>query len=83
MEISGIDRVHTVNKLGTSEKVTASTIVSDTLSISSDAQKKAEWVEMLKSMPDVRPEKIQAALSNHSYLQPEVLAEVARQLLNS
>jgi hypothetical protein len=63
MEISGIDKVQTIKKVEIQEGVQPAHI-EDTVIISSESKKKAEWVEMLKQMPDIRDDKIAAALAN-------------------
>jgi len=61
MEISEIQKAKSVGKLQRKEGMQLTGKVEDRLSISSESEKKALWVEMLKEMPDVRPEKIEAA----------------------
>ncbi|MFC2049144.1 flagellar biosynthesis anti-sigma factor FlgM [Chlamydiota bacterium] len=73
MEINGITTIQTLNKASPKEGVQAARI-EDKVTISSDAKKRAEWVEILKQMPDVRPEKIVAALS-HPTVSAAQLAE--------
>ncbi len=83
MEVTGIDKVQTLGKIVRKEAIAAARI-EDKLTISAESQKRAEWVEMLKSMPDVRPERIDAALRSDAWLNPaKVLADVAHHLLNS
>lgn len=80
MEISGIEKVQSLKKLVPKEGIQAAR-VEDTLTISTEAQKKAEWVEMLKKMPDIRPEKIEAALS--LTITPAILRATAQKMLDS
>lgn len=73
MEISEIQKAHSVGQIQKKEAI-ASTKLADRLSISSEAEKKAQWVEMLKEMPDcVRSEKIEAA--QHASPSSQQLAE--------
>lgn len=76
MEITGVDRIQTLHKTHSKEGI-AATRLEDTLTISADAQKKAEWVEKLKNMPDIRPEKIASPHSN------KVLSIVAHKIATS
>lgn len=78
MEITGIDTIQTVKTVGPKEAIQAAR-VEDTVTISTDAKKRAEWVEMLKQMPDVRPEKIAAALAHPAIS----VAELANHMLQS
>ena len=64
MEISEIHKTKSVGKLQKSESIAPAKRVEDRLTISSESEKRAAWVEMLKEMPDVRPEKIAAALKS-------------------
>ena len=83
MELSEIDKVQTVKKIHKKE-ATASAKIEDTLSISSEAQKKADWVDKIKKLPDIRPEKIEAALGREEgLLQSTILAEVALKIQSS
>lgn len=61
MEVSEIQKTGSVGQLQRKEGI-QKTEIKDHLSISSEAEKKAAWVEMLKEMPSVRPEKIESAL---------------------
>jgi hypothetical protein len=61
MEISEIQKAKSVSQLRQKEGVQQTKVV-DHLSISFESEKKAIWVEMLKEMPDLRPEKVEAAL---------------------
>lgn len=67
MEVQGIDKTQSVKKLGKGEAVSQSVRVEDSLSISAEAHKRAEWVEALKAMPDVRIDAIETALSSSSW----------------
>lgn len=78
MEITGIDTIQTVKTIGSKEAIQAAR-VEDTVTISTDAKKRAEWVEMLKQMPDVRSEKVAAVLT-HSAISP---AELANHMIQS
>lgn len=78
MEITGLDTIQTVKKVGHKEAVQEAR-VEDTVAISAEAKKRAEWVDMLKQMPDVRPEKIAAALA-HPPISP---AELAQHMIRS
>jgi hypothetical protein len=62
MEIYGIDSIQSVKTTALQEAVHAPHI-EDTVIISTEAQKRAEWVDILKQMPDVRHENMAAALS--------------------
>jgi hypothetical protein len=63
MEISGITQVHGIRKIESKESVQTVRMEADTVAISPEAKKKAEWVNiLLHEMPDIRPEKIEAAL---------------------
>ncbi len=64
MEISEIQKSKSVGKLQKNEGVRQQAKIEDRLSISSESAKRAEWVEMLKEMPDIRPEKIEAAFKS-------------------
>jgi len=64
MNISSIDQIQTVKKVCKSQVSQMQSEPLDVCSISSESKKKAEWVEMLKSMPDIREEKIIAASSS-------------------
>jgi hypothetical protein len=80
MDVSAVEKIQTVNKTVSQEAVQTAKL-EDTLSISSDVQKKAEWVEMLKQMPDIRQEKIAAALSSDAFSQhAKILTDVARKI---
>jgi hypothetical protein len=79
MEISSIDKIRTLNKAIKKEGVQAARI-EDTLSISTEGQKKAEWVEMLKKMPDMRADKVNSIVSKDPLAQPAILAEIARKI---
>jgi hypothetical protein len=78
MEITRIDTTHTIKKVVPKELV-PTTHVEDSISISTDAKKHAEWVEMVRDMPNIRPEKIAAALLRL----PISAAELARHMLQS
>jgi hypothetical protein len=81
MDIAGIDKLQRLHKVANKGSVQQAAQLEDSLSISSEAQKKEGWVENLKQMSDMRPEKIKAALSSHY---PENLfAEVARKIQSS
>lgn len=79
MEISGIDKLQSLKKVTPKEGVQHAARVDDTVAISSESKKRAQWVEMVKNMPDVRAEKIQAALM-HTSPSP---AELAQKMLES
>ncbi|MCC5831553.1 MAG: hypothetical protein JJU12_00720 [Chlamydiales bacterium] len=64
-EISEIQKTKALGQIHKKEGVGRPQVV-DTLSISSESEKKAIWVEMLKEMPDLRPEKIEEALNSTS-----------------
>jgi len=82
MEVDSINKIQTANKI-TKKTPVQSAKIEDTLSISIEAQKKAEWVKLLQQMPDMRPEKIEGALSSDIFSCPaKVFAEIARQILN-
>ena len=70
MEITGIDTIQTLKTVGSKEAIPAARI-EDTVTISADAKKRAEWVDMLKQMPDVRPEKV---VLSHSLISSAELA---------
>jgi|GEM_PF-3293769 Anti-sigma-28 factor, FlgM len=78
MEIAGVNSVHSVKQVIRGEAVQTACI-EDTVAISSEAQKKAEWVEKLKQMPDIRPEKIAQAL----VAPPVSASELAHKMLQS
>lgn len=69
MEISGIDKIQGVKKLGQKEGIKAVPIEDTVTTHSSEVQKKEQWVGMLKEMPEIRPEKIAAALSSKPHLE--------------
>jgi hypothetical protein len=80
MDIAGIDKVQRLHKVATQGSVHAAKLETDSLSISSEAQKKAGWVEQLKQMPDIRPE-IEALPASHWHSYSEtIFAEVARKI---
>ena len=60
MEILGVERTQTLQRVSKKE-IVPEVRLADTLTISNESQKRAEWVEKLKQMPDIRPEKIEAA----------------------
>jgi len=62
MEISEIQKVKSVGQLKKKEGVEHTSTIKDSRSTSSECIKKAEWVKMLKEMPDVRPEKVTDAI---------------------
>jgi hypothetical protein len=85
MEITGLDTIHTVQKLAPKEALKEAlhtAPIKDPLDISSDARKKADWVEKLKLMAPIRPERIEAALAKE-HTSPEILATVAQRLMHS
>ncbi|MCH9627414.1 MAG: hypothetical protein K0U10_06655 [Gammaproteobacteria bacterium] len=63
MEISEIRGAKAIGALKKKEGV-QQTAPQDRLSISPESEKRAAWVEILKEMPDVRPEKIEVALQS-------------------
>lgn len=65
MDISAIGTTKSVGKTTKARALNQMAEIKDRLSISSEAEKKGMWVEMVKEMPDVRPEKIAAALSSN------------------
>ncbi len=75
MEITGIDTLQSVRKLGSKEGVQA-TRLEDSVAISGEAKKRAEWVEMLKQMPDIRSEKVESAVQHRA------ASEVAEQMMH-
>jgi len=77
MEISEIQKAKSIGQLQKKEGIQQTKVV-DRLSISSESEKKAIWVEMLKEMPDVRPEKVEAALNSSPSNQ-----QLAQKILNS
>lgn len=81
MEIAKIDKVQTVGKVAQKEGVQAAR-VEDSLTISSESKKKAEWVEMLKAMPDIRPDKIESTLAN-APISKNIIAAIAQKIANS
>lgn len=76
MEITGIDKIQTIKKAGESQEIQKADL-EDTISISSEAKKRSEWVEMLKQMPDIRQEKIEPLTVN-----PPTFAEVAQKIVD-
>jgi hypothetical protein len=60
-EISEIQKTTSLGAIHKKEGIGRSQPV-DRLSISSQSEKKAMWVEMLKEMPDIRPERIEESL---------------------
>jgi len=82
MEITGIDKIHTVQKAIKKEGIQAAKI-EDTLSISTEAQKRADWVEKLKQMPDIRPEKVASIVSKDPLFHPTILSEIAKKIGSS
>ena len=62
MVVSEVQDTKAIGKVQKKEGI-HTTRVEDRLSISSESAKRAEWVQMLNEMPDVRPEKIEAALT--------------------
>ena len=81
MEIVGVDKIQTVKKVGLKEGVQA-TRIEDSVGISSESKKRADWVEMLKQMPDIRLEKIDAALATDAH-STAILSHVAAQISRS
>lgn len=73
MEIHGIDTIQSVKTIAIKEAVHAPH-VEDTVVISTEVQKRAEWVDMLKQMPDVRNENMSVALSRAT-ISPAELAQ--------
>ncbi len=63
MEVSEIQKAKSASQVQKKEGISQSKPV-DGLSISSESGKKAEWVSMLKEMPDMRPEKMEGALKS-------------------
>lgn len=61
MEIAEIQKTKVAGQIQKNDGVSRAQVV-DRLSISTESEKKAEWVEMLKEMPDIRPEKIERAI---------------------
>ena len=79
MEITGIEKVRTVTQVIKKEAI-APAKIEDTLSISSEAQKKAEWVEKLKQMPEIRADKLAGVVSKDPLHHPAILTDLARKL---
>lgn len=61
MEIAEIQKTKAAGQIQKNDGVFRAQVV-DRLSISTESEKKAEWVEMLKEMPDIHPEKIEGAI---------------------
>lgn len=61
MEISEVGGAKAVGALQKKEGV-RQIAPQDHLSISPESEKRAAWVEMLKEMPDIRPEKMEVAM---------------------
>lgn len=79
MEVNCIDKMRTVQKVVKKEAVQAAHI-EDRLTISQEAQKKAEWVETLKNMPDIRADKIEGLNALDPLFHPEVLSAIAEKI---
>lgn len=77
-EISEIQKAKALGNIHKKEGIGRAQ-AADRLSISPESEKKAMWVEMLKEMPDVRPEKIEEASGHAS----PTSRELAQKILNS
>lgn len=83
MEINGIDQIQSLKMIGKSN-ISSSISIEDTLSISAESQKKAEWVEITKAMPDLRTEKIEAYLQNPPIEDsPKIIMAIANKVFSS
>jgi hypothetical protein len=69
MEITSVDTICSIKKNTLKECVQAPCL-EDKLTISSEAKKRAEWLEMVKAMPDIRPDRIECCseASSHQIL---------------
>lgn len=60
MEISETQSTKPLTGMQKKERINEVKPPSDNLVISSESEKKALWVDMLKAMPDIRVEKVEA-----------------------
>lgn len=79
MEISCIDKMTTAQKVIKKEAVQTAKI-EDRVTISPEAKKRAEWVEALKKMPDIRAEKLEGLEPLDPLLHPDILSAIAEKI---
>jgi hypothetical protein len=82
MEITGLGSVQTLQKISNKESVQGADQMQDRIAISAEAQKRAEWVEALKEMPDLRSEKIALSAELFNNLKSQILHTVAERIMN-